>query len=235
MSVIPIPPGGETRRSWRGVSSADRAAERQQILLDAAFDLVGTEGWAALTVRGVCRATRLHPRYFYQAFADVDALLVAVFDRLIGELSEVIAGAAAATGDESTADRARAGLNAVAHFVADDRRRARVLYTEALGNDRLNHRRLEAMQQFVDLLGAAGQTRPNSAGHAAQVAAYIAVGGFTNVLVAWLDGRIDVTLDELVDDATAILVAAAEAAAGVAPPRPLPRRPAARSPGRSAR
>jgi AcrR family transcriptional regulator len=228
MSAIATPPEGEPRRSWRGVSSAERTAERHQILLDAAFDLVGTEGWAALTVRGICRATRLHPRYFYQAFRDVDDLLVAVFDRLIGELGDAIAEAIAGTSASgnwaagkpaSLAQRARAGLNAVAHFVADDRRRARVLYAEALGNDRLNHRRLEAMQQFVDLLGTAGRSRPGRGGHAAQVAAYIAVGGFTNLLVAWLDGRIDVTLDELVDDATAILVAAGEAAAGVGPSR----------------
>ncbi len=228
-----MPAGGQPRRSWRGVSSADRTAERHQILLDAAFDLVGTEGWSALTVRGVCRATRLHPRYFYQAFADADELLVAVFDRLIGELGEAVAAAVASAAEGATPGnlmrrRARAGLEAVAHFVADDRRRARVLYTEALGNDRLNRRRLEAMQQFVDLLG-------DRAGPATQVAAYIAVGGFTNVLVAWLDGRVDVTLDELVEDATAILVAAGEAAAGVALRPAATSGPAANRPGRSAR
>ena len=197
------------RRSWRGVSSADRAAARRTLLLDAAFELLGTEGWAAVTVRGVCRAARLHPRYFYQAFDDLDDLLVAVFDRMVGEMHEAIDAAVDTAGTSGTA-RAHAGLNAVAHFVTDDRRRARVLYTEGLGNDRLRQRRIETMHEFVGALARTGD-HP-----AAEVAAYIGVGGFTNALVAWLDGRIDISLEELVEDATAILLAGGRAAGRLA-------------------
>lgn len=196
---------GSARRSWRGVSSEDRASARRDLLLDAAFELLGTEGWPAVTVRGVCREARLHPRYFYQAFEDLDDLLVAVFDRIVEGMRKAIADAVAAAGSSAT-DRAHAGLHAVAHFVTDDRRRARVIYTEALGNDRLRERRIETMHQFVSALV---HTRDHSA---AEVAAYISVGGFTNALVAWLDGRLEIGLDELVDDATAILLAGGRAA-----------------------
>jgi AcrR family transcriptional regulator len=193
------------RRSWRGVSSEDRASARRELLLDAAFELLGTEGWAAVTVRGVCRQARLHPRYFYQAFEDLDDLMVAVFDQVVEGMRKAIAEAVAAAGS-SAADRAHAGLYAVAHFVTDDRRRARVIYTEGLGNDRLRQRRIDTMHQFVSALVHTGD-HP-----AAEVAAYISVGGFTNALVAWLDGRIDISLHELVDDATAILLAGGRAA-----------------------
>ncbi len=175
------------------MSSADRATARRELLLDAAFDLLGTEGWAATTVRGVCRSAHLHPRYFYQAFADTDDLLVAVFDRVIGQLGEIVVAAVA---ESTPGGRVRAGLGAVAHFVADDRRRARVLYTEALGHDRLNRHRLDSMQMFTGVVSAEGRS---------EVAAYLAVGGFTSLLVAWLDGRVERPLDDLVDDAAALM------------------------------
>lgn len=203
MTVLSTTDAEFPRRSWRGVPGEERAAARRELLIDAAFDLLGTEGWAAVTVRGVCRAARLHPRYFYQSFSDLDDLLVAVFDRLIEELHDAVNAAVAAAAPNA---RARAALYAVARLVTADRRRARVLYTEALGNDRLNRRRVEAMQQFVLALVPAGD-HPS-----AEVAAHIAVGGFTSALIAWLDGRLDVSLDELVDDSTAILVAAGRAA-----------------------
>ena len=198
-----------SRRSWRGVASEDRAAARRDLLIDAAFDLLGTEGWPAVTVRGVCRAARMHPRYLYQAFNDTDDLLVAVFDRLIADLHRSIEQAVLAAGP-GPVGRAHAGLEAVARFVTDDRRRARVLYTEALGHDRLNRRRIEAMEQFIGLLVPAGD-HP-----AALIAAHVAVGGFTSALVAWLDGRLDVTLAELVDDSSTILLAAGRAATRIA-------------------
>lgn len=194
-------------RTWRGIPGAERAATRRTLLIDAAFDLLGTEGWGAVTVRGVCRQARLNPRYFYQSFADLDDLLVAVFDRVIADMLDAIDGAIGQPGVRAGA-RARAGLEAIARFVAEDRRRARVLYSEALGHEGLNRRRVETMQQFVDLL-VPGE-RPDRA--AAEVAAHIAVGGFTNALVAWLDGRLAVGLDELVDHAAVILIAAGRAA-----------------------
>lgn len=187
------------------MSSEDRATARHTLLLDAAFDLLGTEGWGAVTVRGVSRAADLHPRYFYQAFGDLDDLLVAVFDRLVDELREAIVAAERKAGP-GVRSRARASLEAVARFVSEDRRRARILYTEALGNERLRQRRLETMHQFVAALVPAG-SHP-----AREVAAYVSVGGWTNALVAWLDGRLDLTLDQLVSDATAILLGAGQAA-----------------------
>jgi AcrR family transcriptional regulator len=210
VAAFPDPRGELVRRSWLGVSSADRASARRVLLLDAAFDLLGTEGWAATTVRGVCRAAQLHPRYFYQAFADMDDLLMSVFDRLIDQLGHAINNAVEAAGADPVA-RTRAGLGAVAHFVADDRRRARILYTEALGHSGLARRRLDSMQRFVDSVGGAtaGPTGP-TAGRAqapqAQVAAHLAVGGFTSVLVAWLDGRVPLALDDLVGEAAVLLL-----------------------------
>jgi AcrR family transcriptional regulator len=199
------------------VPTAERQAERRSLLLDAAFDLLGSEGDAATTVRAVCQQARLNPRYFYESFADRDELLVAVYDQKAMELGEAVVAAVDAAGDDEEA-RLRAGIGTIARFVTQDPRRARVLYSEALGNEAVNRRRIEAQHAVVDFLvqwdrqrhgrGAAGADDP-----LATITASILVGGLGELVLAWLDGRIDVTIDQLVDDATAIYLGMGDAAA----------------------
>src|SRR3712207_1431081 len=107
------------------------------MLLDAALDLLGTEGSSATTVRAVCAAAQLNPRYFYESFDDLDALLVAVYDRLGAELA-VAVGKAVADAPADPESQVRAMVSSTVTFVDDDRRRGRILYREALGNEALN-------------------------------------------------------------------------------------------------
>jgi AcrR family transcriptional regulator len=197
------------------VPPEERLAERRSLLLGAAFDLLGTEGDAATTVRAVCQRARLNPRYFYESFADRDALLVAVYDQQAMHLGEVVVANVEAAGDDEAA-RLRAGIETIARFVTEDPRRARVLYSEALGNEALNRRRLEAQHTVVEFLVQWDRQRhgpPPRGEQAPTVMASILVGGLGELVLAWLDGRIDLTLDELVDDAATLFLAAGQAAA----------------------
>ena len=178
-------------RSWAGVSAEDRRAERRVLLLDAAFDLLGTEGSAATTVRAVCAAAQLNPRYFYESFADLDELLVAVYDRLGEELRVAVAKAVASA---ATDEQVRVVVDRTVRFVDEDRRRGRVLYHEALGNETLNRRRVESSFALADLIAGGAKDR--------RVAASFVVGGFSEVLMAWLDGRIKVSRKQLIDQTT---------------------------------
>ena len=103
---------------WAGIAPADRRAERRTLLLDAAFDLLGTEGWPGTTVRAVCQRARLNPRYFYESFDDLDALVVAVYDRLVGEMTATIMAAGGGAGDD-TAAQTRAQVLAIARQTAE--------------------------------------------------------------------------------------------------------------------
>lgn len=183
-----------------------RRAERRARLLAAAFDLLGTRGAQATTVRAVCRAARLNPRYFYESFADLDELIVAVYDELVGQLRAEVEAAVASAGT-GLRPVVRAAVAATVGFVAGDPRRGRVLYQEALGNEALNRRRIETGFAVADMV-AGGRRRA-----ADQLAAAAVVGGFTEMLVAWLDGRIRVGPARLVDTATDLFVALARAAA----------------------
>lgn len=210
-----MPPTAATAGAhrWVGVPPDERRAERRRLLVDAAFELLGTDGDAATTVRAVCAATRLNPRYFYESFADRDALLLAVYDQQVAELGELLASRLADAGDDE-ALFTRTGIDTVVRFVAEDPRRARVLYTEALGNEALARRRLETLHQVGVTLTELGRERhgpPPPGETIGLVAAPMLVGGLTETIVAWLDGHLDVTIDQLIDDATALFQATTEA------------------------
>ncbi|HTD50180.1 MAG TPA: hypothetical protein VK771_06250 [Acidimicrobiia bacterium] len=95
-------------------------------------------------------------------------------------------------------------------FVDEDRRRGRVLYAEALGNEALNRRRIDAGFAVADLI--AGQRGDK----VHQVAANVIVGGFSELLMAWLDGRIKISRRQLIDDAASLFIAVGDAAARIA-------------------
>ncbi len=200
------------------MSPADRRAERRTLLLDTAFELLGTEGWAGTTVRAVCQAARLNPRYFYESFDDLDALVLAVYDRLVAQMSEQVMVAVTEAGDDHRA-QTRAAVDRIVGFVDEDRRRARVLYVEALGNEALNRRRIEtghALVAAVERYTVERYGPPTTGEQIGRIGAAILVGGTSEMVIAWLDGRIDVTREQLVDDATALFLAVGEAAAAVA-------------------
>jgi AcrR family transcriptional regulator len=203
---------------WVGLSAHDRRAERRELLVDAAFELLGTEGWSGTTVRAVCQAARLNPRYFYESFEDLDELVVAVYDRLVTQLGNNVMTAIAAAGEDPRA-QIHAAIANIVSYVDEDRRRARILYVEALGNEALNRRRIETAHQLVSVVELAGAERhgaPPPGEHIGRVAAAILVGGAGELVVAWLDGRIDVARDQLVDDATELFSAIGETAARLA-------------------
>lgn len=199
-------------RRWTGIPPEDRRAHRRLLLLDAARELLGTAGWSGTTVRAVCQAARLNPRYFYESFADLDALVVALYDSLVAELGAEVEAAVAQAGPDPR-DIIRATVESTVRFVDEDRRRGRVLYGEALGNEALNRRRIEAGFAVADLI--AGQLDDK----VHQVAATVVVGGFSELLMAWLDGRIDVSRRQLIDDAAALFVVVGEAATRIASTR----------------
>ncbi len=200
-----------TPSRWNGLSTEQRQRERRQLLIEAAFELLATEGSSGTTVRAVCSEARLNPRYFYESFTDLDELVVAVYDEVFRQLQRRVAAAVAVAADDD--DAMRASVEATVDFVDEDRRRGRVLYIEALGNEALNVRRVQTGAGLVDLVQQAHSRRDGEAHdpRIGKLGAAVLVGGFSELLVAWLDERIDLTAAELVDDATAVFLAIRDA------------------------
>jgi AcrR family transcriptional regulator len=209
-------------RSWRGVPIDTRRSERRDRLVDAAYALLGADAGGGLTVRGVCAEARLNARYFYESFEHLEALYVAVYDRVATEGLRCAVAAAVDASQEPEA-QAHAVVDAVVRYAADDPRRGRILFSEGLGMEALARRRRDAMfamAQFVEryawrVAGAADD-------RIGMVASLILTGGLTELVVTWLDGHLDMTLDELVDDATALLLTLGRSALQTATQRQAP-------------
>jgi AcrR family transcriptional regulator len=210
--------GRVATRTYRGASAEDRHAERRERLLAAGLELLGTKGYGGTTVRGVCQRAKLTPRYFYESFEDLEALLVAVFDDMLADTTAAVLAAIEEAPEDAHA-KARAAIETFIRDLTDDRRRARVAFVEALGSERLMRRRLDTMRAFSELLAA--QSRefygvPDDVDAIVDLTASLLVGGLAELLINWLDGSLDVTRDQLIEDFTELFVATGESAVAIA-------------------
>lgn len=194
---------------------------RRDMLVDAALELLGTQGSTGTTVRAVCHQARLNPRYFYESFSDLDELVVAVYDSVVRDLRRSVIRAMGVAEQEPGA-QLRASIASTVAFIDEDRRRAMVLYVEALGNEALNKRRAQTnhdVVQAVEEYAFEQYGTPAPGERIGAIAASILVGGIGEMLVAWVEGRLEVDRDQLVDDATTLLQSLSWAAAHTAASR----------------
>lgn len=188
---------------WAGTTLAGRRADRVRKLLDAGLELLGTEGSAAVTVRSVCRAARLTDRYFYENFADRDALLLAVYDEVAAEAERALAEAAIGAGGGDPQRLARAAVEAFLDVLTDDPRKGRVLLLEPLTDPVLGTRSVAVSPAFVELVRA--QLGEGDV-IAAQLTATALVGAMANLFIRWLDGTLPVSRAVLTDYSVRLLV-----------------------------
>jgi AcrR family transcriptional regulator len=203
---------------YGGVTAADREARRRARLIAAALDLLGDPAPAAVTVRAVCARARLTPRYFYESFGDLDALLVAVFDAVAEEAAIAVVEAADAAPEEAGA-KARAAIGAFIALVVEDPRRARILFVEGIASAALARRRFETLRLFADLVAAQGRAfygLPPRQDALLRTTALMLVGGLAETLLAWLDGSLETSAERLVEDCSELFVASGQAAVELA-------------------
>jgi AcrR family transcriptional regulator len=183
--------------------------------MDAGHELMGDEGWSATTVRGVCARAKLTPRFFYESFADLDALAVAVFDQIVeGATARFLTALQDAPAEPEA--RVRAGLGALIGELTEDPRRARIAFVEALGCEPLARRRLEMLDAFAQIAATEARAAygpPPEADDFVELAALMLAGGMAELLIAWTAGRLNHTREQLIEDCVAMFAATAEAAA----------------------
>ncbi|AKK26336.1 TetR/AcrR family transcriptional regulator [Mycobacterium sp. EPa45] len=192
---------------WAGLSAADRQAERRTLLVRAAFALFGDGGEAAVSVRSVCRAAELNTRYFYESFADTDALLGAVYDEVAGELGAILISVMASARDGRS--RLQAGIRAVLDFSSADPRRGKILFTEARSNPVLAARRTLAQDHVRELvLEEHRRAAPESDRVATEVGAAMYAGAMAELAQQWLAGTLGDDVDAVVAHAVRLLLPA---------------------------
>ncbi|MBF6339642.1 TetR/AcrR family transcriptional regulator [Nocardia abscessus] len=186
--------------TYRGASTAERREDRRRRLLDAALDIIGTQGLSALTVRGVCEQAKVGPRFFYEAFPDLDALasgvLVEIQQSALDRAKAAIAETAGTPGD-----RIRAGVAALIVELTDDPRRAKVAFAQTYGDEALMRSRFAGMRQVADVI--IEQTRlvlelPEGQDTAIAATSQLITGGAAELVLVWLDGGLDVDRNGLI-------------------------------------
>jgi AcrR family transcriptional regulator len=202
---------------YRGIPAEERRAERRARLMAAALDMMGTEGWSATTVRGVCQRAKLTPRFFYESFPDLEALAVAVFDEIVASATARVIEAMAQAPDDIEA-KARAAIGTFVGEVLDDPRRARVAFREALGSEPLMQRRLATMRAMADIIAAQARLTyqlPPDGDPFVDLTAALLAGGLAELLIVWLEGDLPLGREQLVEDCVALSVAMALSAVEV--------------------
>jgi AcrR family transcriptional regulator len=208
-------------RRYAGLEGAERVAARRAALLDAGLELLGGGGLQATSVRAVCARAGLSARYFYESFKDLDELTVAVFDGIAAEAASTVLAAVAAAPRGDARATAGAAIGAFVSMITEDPRKARVLFAEARGSEVLERRRLETVHSFAALVAQQGRdfygiSSEAVADRIADVAAFMLVGGLTETFLAWLDGTLKATAEQLIDDCADLFVATGEGAIALA-------------------
>ncbi|MEC3918833.1 TetR/AcrR family transcriptional regulator [Nocardia sp. CDC160] len=187
--------------TYRGTTLDERREQRRRRLLDAALEIVGTQGLAALTVRGVCEQAKVGPRFFYESFTDLDALAATLLDEVQGEALTRARTAMTETPGGSD-QKLRAGVAALIIAVTDDPRRANIAFAQAYGSELLMRRRFEGMRQVAALLIEQTRVlldRPEGDDTALTALAQLITGGAAELILVWLDGGLKVDRPVLID------------------------------------
>ena len=165
-------------------------------------------------------AASLNSRYFYESFSSREDLLYCVYQRIVTDI--FTKAAQAVIGEKTIEDQARATLRAAWTAVTEDRRKARVVALEVVGVserlERLRHETRQALAQLtadnaMSLAGSGVQLRLDPV-----LTARFLMGGVVEVLLEWINGDLDASVDEVVEHFTVLFTAAAYAA--VAPDGP---------------
>jgi AcrR family transcriptional regulator len=184
------------RRRYRGAPPEKRRAERRERLIEAAVQVYGARGYRAATVKAVCEAAGLTERYFYESFANSEALLAAAYDAVVHLLLKRLAEAAEEA-EGPPAARVRAILTAYFTALRDDPQSARLFLVEAAGvGGEVDEVLSGSLRRFADLIARTlgdAQEDPVLRGGV--------VGGVLHIALGWVGSGYEAPLERVVEAA----------------------------------
>lgn len=202
-------------RNYAGMTSEERQARRRAQLLESGLELFGTRGYAGSSIRDVCLHAGLNRRYFYESFRTREDLLRAVYDEIVAEMVQTIFTAVA--GVEGLDAKVLAGMNAFWTMMTADLRKVRTLTIEVIGvSEDLERHRREARHNFADFFAGQADEISAARGRALRVdvslMARALVAATMDLLVDWMRGDVDFSVDELTAHSIQLFTVVAESA-----------------------
>ena len=146
-----------TSRTYSGLSASERDAERRARLLAAGRELIGTQGYAAVSVEKLCAASKVSSRHFYQLYDNKEAAFLDVYDSITKQSLEAAVASLAATEGEPMVQRLPKAFLAYVGPMVQDIRAARIAFVEIMGaSPMIEERRLAYRELLVDLVVSEG-------------------------------------------------------------------------------
>ncbi len=148
-----LPPQADAGRTYGGETLSDRQLRRREAFLDAGLLVFGSSGYRQATVRQLCKQAELTDRYFYESFASLEDLLVAVYEREFSRLEQRLLAVLEATAQsQDPMAGIRQGLDAL-FTMAKDPGVARVCWMEVLGvSPRVDQVYKACVDRFGDII-----------------------------------------------------------------------------------
>lgn len=206
-------------RSYGGISGAQRRQQRRSRLLEAALEVMARDEWRDVTVERLCADAGLNKRYFYESFSEVDAVAGAVIDDIATAVRDATLLAVFDARMKPLEQQAFAAVKAVVHSLVDDPRRARVLLGGVAATPALREHRVAVMRSLTAvLIGHARTVHGVELEHdpLALIAPAYVVGGTADAILAFVNGTVAITVDQLVSELTTLWLITGDGAAAVA-------------------
>jgi AcrR family transcriptional regulator len=206
-----LPSGRDARVAMRRATPGPRGGGvylplvQQTRLLNAAVGVVAEEGVRRLSATRVSMRAGMSTKTFYDLFANGEDCFLAVFDRALGELAEVVTPAWA--GEAEWIGRVRAVLVVLLALLERDPILAKVVFVEALGaGPRVLERRAEVLDRVAELIDE-GRVGSSAAGVLPSLTAAGVVGAAFSMVHARLVKRDpEPSLMELVNPVMAMVL-----------------------------
>jgi AcrR family transcriptional regulator len=210
---------GQPARSYGGIDADERVRVRRGQLIEAALGIMAADEWRAATVTKVCQAAELNKRYFYENFTDLDSLAAAVVEDTARHVAEASVTAFASSADQPLRDRAFHSIDAAVRGLVDDPRRARVLFDAVSASPAVLAHRVVVVQGLANILVVHAREIHDvelENDTLARVAPAFLVGGTAEAILGWLNGNVDTSLEQLIDDLTTLWIITGDGAADYA-------------------
>lgn len=183
------------------------------------MDLMAQNEWRGVTVEKICAAAGLNKRYFYESFTDIDGLSAAVVDDIADEVRSATVAAADAAAEQPLEVEALASVTAAVRALVDDPRRARVLLGGVAASPELDAHRTTVMHRLTDVLIDHGRTVHGvelEKDPLAKVAPAFIVGGTADAILEFVNGGVDLSLDDFIAQLATLWLITGNGAAQVA-------------------
>lgn len=185
-------------RDYRGMSAAERLADRRERLISAAYTLFAQPGFHATTIERLCATARISNRAFYECFSSREDLMRAVYERCIKETLASVTEAIEKA-PPTLDDRIVAGISEYVRFVTKDVRRARLMHLEVrrAGNV-LSGARQQAVASFTKVIesSAQGVVMPPFDLH---LLALGLIGALTELLIEWVMSDPSPSIEQIIE------------------------------------